>query len=488
MESEEDRTMGVPNAADFEGYQRQNYTMVPDQLFDDHLAVLSGAELKVLLYIVRRTLGFRKVSDNISLGQLLDGITTVDGDRLDSGTGLSRSTLVVALRGLVEEKKLICAEHRSSVRHGNESTTYRLNLASDPSTKIELGGSENRTSLVRKSNPQETVRQETVRQETSTSNIRKAIPRETTGKSEKPATLDAVVEDDTVSAPPAESRASVDSSRRTQKRCSPERQRILTFVEDFARELNDEAPLSSSVSRAHNLWRRSGIPIETFSSLLYEARSLTQEHSAGVRKTSQENGTGPWGPQKNKMAYYFAILEQLVEQHTTERGTPPGTAKASQESCTVRSAPEKTAGKADTNSESGELDLEGTAAPGMSPLNQPLSSPSGPSRTGVPPGDGRLHPRGSSTHAVRLYVVNVAKEFGELITNKAELDEVGTIYENSDMTEQGFLETLSAVRSITKGANLKPDQPRLPLFFMLLRQQAGSANSDGPAAGRYDSR
>ena len=81
---------------------------------------------------------------------------------------------------------------------------------------------------------------------------------------------------------------------------------------------------------------------------------------------------------------------------------------------------------------------------------------------------------------MRLYVVNVAKEFGELVTDKAELDEVGTLYEESGLTEEGFLQTLSVVRSIAKGANVKADQPRLPLFFMLLRQQLGATDPNRP--------
>ena len=131
-------------------------------------------------------------------------------------------------------------------------------------------------------------------------------------------------------------------------RYGAERQRILGFVEEFAREFNDEAPLSSSVSRAYNLWQRSGIPIEAFSSFMYEARSLTQEHSASVQKTSQKEGSGPWAPPKNKMAYYFAILEQLVEQHTPEDSTPEGTANASRGNGKARVVSEKTAGESDT--------------------------------------------------------------------------------------------------------------------------------------------
>jgi hypothetical protein len=44
---------------------------------------LSGGELKVLLYICRRTFGFRKDSDSISLTQISKGITTKAGRVLD---------------------------------------------------------------------------------------------------------------------------------------------------------------------------------------------------------------------------------------------------------------------------------------------------------------------------------------------------------------------------------------------------------------------
>ncbi len=58
----------------FDGFSTPQYTQVPDQLFDELLSLLTGAELKVLLYICRRTFGFKKESDNISLNQMLNGI------------------------------------------------------------------------------------------------------------------------------------------------------------------------------------------------------------------------------------------------------------------------------------------------------------------------------------------------------------------------------------------------------------------------------
>ena len=115
----------------YQGYVSPNYTPVPDELFDEQLPDLSGSELKVLLYIIRRTFGFKKHSDNISLNQLLNGITTKEGIVLDRGTGLTKKMLLEAIKSLVE-KNLILTERRRSKEKGDEPTTYRLNIIGEP--------------------------------------------------------------------------------------------------------------------------------------------------------------------------------------------------------------------------------------------------------------------------------------------------------------------------------------------------------------------
>ncbi len=87
----------------FRGFNSPNNTQVPDELFDEIMVHLSGAELKVLLYVIRRTYGFKRESDNISLSQMLTGIVKRDGNRLDHGTGLSKPTLLSAIRSLAEK-------------------------------------------------------------------------------------------------------------------------------------------------------------------------------------------------------------------------------------------------------------------------------------------------------------------------------------------------------------------------------------------------
>lgn len=47
----------------FVGFQLPTYTPTPNVLFDGLMDRLTGAELKVLLYIVRRTLGFKKQAE-----------------------------------------------------------------------------------------------------------------------------------------------------------------------------------------------------------------------------------------------------------------------------------------------------------------------------------------------------------------------------------------------------------------------------------------
>ncbi len=111
----------------FQGYASPNYTPVPDELFDEQLPDLSGAELKVLLYIVRRTFGFKRESDNISLSQMLNGLRTRDGRVLDRGVGLSKKTLLQAIKSL-EEQNIILTQRRRSEEKGDEPTSYRLNV------------------------------------------------------------------------------------------------------------------------------------------------------------------------------------------------------------------------------------------------------------------------------------------------------------------------------------------------------------------------
>ena len=324
------RTMTTdhPTRPAFRGFQSPNYTMVPDELFDELMVDLSGAELKVLLYIIRRTYGFKKDSDNISLSQMLHGIRARDGRPLDRGVGLSKKTLLQALRSL-DEQHIILTERRQSAEKGNEPTAYRLNVipagsdAVDPrdtaSTKQEEtlpplgeklpqgGGEETPPSPRGKNSPtQETVQQQT---DVSLSNLRMADATSEFGEG----TIMASPERREPSTPAAIGETlqqrSIPSSRRRPTPSDPDRDVILDYMADLSRELGDRAPLKSSTTRAYNLDRQSGLPIETFIEGLYRARATVKERSASIRGSAD---AGTAAGRTLKIAYFFAVLEDLL--------------------------------------------------------------------------------------------------------------------------------------------------------------------------------
>jgi len=120
--------------------KRPTTTPLPDEIYDEWAPKLGEAELKVLLYIVRRTLGFRKGADAISLSQFLEGIVTRDGRVLDHGCGVkSRPNVVRALKGL-EDKGLILVAKRQSPAGDRDVTVYALRWEGDDGETMLTGG------------------------------------------------------------------------------------------------------------------------------------------------------------------------------------------------------------------------------------------------------------------------------------------------------------------------------------------------------------
>ncbi|HLZ07301.1 MAG TPA: replication protein [Chloroflexota bacterium] len=257
----------------FRGFQSPKYTQVPDELFDELLPLLSGAELKVLLYVIRRTFGFKRDADTISLTQICQGIVRHNGEHLDGGTGLHRETAVLALKRL-EALGAIEIIRRSSAEKGNETSLYALRMAE----RTEVPWSENPTSPSRvirpapvgKSDPQETVVRETVLQETENSKFRKV----------------------------------------TTQVFDSDRQTIGDYVGDIALELADQASLKASTTRALNLFRRSGLELAQFTAAMLEARGIAKERSASIRSSTKDPDR--LFPTKRKMGYWFAVLEDRL--------------------------------------------------------------------------------------------------------------------------------------------------------------------------------
>jgi len=109
---------GKEQSKRFPPFGAPRFTQIPDVLFDEYLPGLGLAELKVLLAIMRRTYGWRKPTDAISLSQL------------QKATGLSRKAVWTATNSL-EEEGYIIVDRSTAPNGGTAINLYRLNMETD---------------------------------------------------------------------------------------------------------------------------------------------------------------------------------------------------------------------------------------------------------------------------------------------------------------------------------------------------------------------
>lgn len=103
-------------------------TTVPDVFFDEIAPMLDNAELRCLLYLIRRTYGFQKREDRVSLAQFCRGIRHRDGSYLDHGTGLHHKSVIRALQSLEERELIAVVRDPREQPGGPRVSSYRLRL------------------------------------------------------------------------------------------------------------------------------------------------------------------------------------------------------------------------------------------------------------------------------------------------------------------------------------------------------------------------
>jgi len=241
----------------FPGFDALSYTPIPDIFLDELMGHLTEAELRVALYILRRTFGFKKRSDDISLSQMVNGITTREGKVLDRGCGVQRAAVIRAVRGL-EVKGVIIAKRNHSPERGNQPTTYTLRFRGED-LKDTRGGLPNEPppvireieALRSEGSPQETALQET-------GDNRTDLSRET----------------------PYDS-----------------------FVNDVTGAFGEELVAAANRSRARNLADEFSVPAEAMPNYI----------AAAYKKTRHRPDLDA------PMAYFFSCLETILVQHHRRR-------------------------------------------------------------------------------------------------------------------------------------------------------------------------
>lgn len=84
------------------------FTQIPNEIFDKYLGELTSSEFSVLMAIIRKTWGWNKTEDRISVSQLI------------SMTSLGKNTVIRCLESL-QKKKLISTKKRH-----NRTTKIKL--------------------------------------------------------------------------------------------------------------------------------------------------------------------------------------------------------------------------------------------------------------------------------------------------------------------------------------------------------------------------
>ena len=88
----------------FPGFPPESQTWNFPNIINGFVHQLNGSEFKVLWYILRRTYGWQKDRDKVSLTQFEKGIfSKKKSEWVDRGTGLSRQSIINALEVLVEK-------------------------------------------------------------------------------------------------------------------------------------------------------------------------------------------------------------------------------------------------------------------------------------------------------------------------------------------------------------------------------------------------
>jgi hypothetical protein len=332
-------------------FKRPTTTPTPDEIFDEWVHKLKHAELLALLYIVRRTCGFRdrygeiKDGDTISLRQFHEGIVTRTGKRLDHGCGVrSKTSLTAALKRL-EELGLIRVRRAESPEKGNETTWFALAFVGDdagsnvpPESPAPPHDMDETRSGTSDEEPSVAPNREAVQGECASSlppvrgsyrggyadrtgggtrivpgGVRKTDPQQTDETTNRTKQQTAISKRDEHSGRGSRPIDSTDSTVLTKNRSlieTPERDAlsVATAVAHLAVEFGDDAPQASR-TRVTNMWRASELDDTALLALLDEAAAITRSQAAAITKRGR-------GGAVIRMPYLLATLRGLVDATT----------------------------------------------------------------------------------------------------------------------------------------------------------------------------
>jgi hypothetical protein len=115
----------------FPGFRKPTgqFYRVPNEFNDDIAEIDNLAELKVVLYIMRHTWGFKEGYGKfvkLTIDELMNGRKRTDGSRMDKGTGLSKQSVVTGVQRAVKHGYII--EIKDDKDKGREKKFYSIKM------------------------------------------------------------------------------------------------------------------------------------------------------------------------------------------------------------------------------------------------------------------------------------------------------------------------------------------------------------------------
>ena len=154
-----------------------NYTKVPNALLEA-MDLLTGNELKVVLYVVRHTWGYQDSEPRkLTNDEFENGRKRRDGTRMDGGVGLSKPTIISSIKGATKKGFLVVETDASD--SARVKKYYGLNMAENRGKEslphTENQGSKTFTPGVKKFDPRGKESLPRTEKETLERNLRKKV-------------------------------------------------------------------------------------------------------------------------------------------------------------------------------------------------------------------------------------------------------------------------------------------------------------------------
>jgi hypothetical protein len=109
---------------------KEGFTQFPHKWLDAVCSRVDNiAEIKVILYVIRHTVGYQETEQykHITIDEFMYGRFKSDNTRMDNGTGLSEMSVRNGLKSAIKHGYLVDKENRSDMARIYKS--YRLKLA-----------------------------------------------------------------------------------------------------------------------------------------------------------------------------------------------------------------------------------------------------------------------------------------------------------------------------------------------------------------------